>query len=207
MIIYSILSICSIIILIIVLSPIRLKLDSSPVCNITWLFVKVRIRSKSGRIDKDIRIFNFTPTASKSKPLKEKPKKEKKPPKKKTKKKQIKFSFDLFKQLIQEKAVNKTLHLIFQFLKRCIRSIRIKIFKLNIGTNDYYLQGLIFGIFGAFPTTENFQLNGNFQEINDLELECSISIWRLLLAILVLLLRLPYFRAIFLYRRILVQHT
>lgn len=181
--------------------PIRIRVESNPVCYITWLFLKFRVRFIKGDLKTDMKIFNKkTRLFKKKKPAKKKetaaPKKEKK------KKKQPKLTKDLVFKTLSDVAVKKSLRVILRFCWRCVKSVRISRLHCNIGLKDFYWQGILTGLFRSLPYSNNLQITGNFMEEKEFVLECEISILRISLALSLLLLTFPYFKAYRLYRRV-----
>ncbi len=206
---YSILLAVGLLVIIILSIPIRIRFESPMLCYINWIFIKIRITSKQGSVKTDVKLFNrksrlfSSKTSDKPEPVsEEKPKKTKKKKKKREKKK---LTPSLIFEILQDKAVKKSVKLLFCFLIRFIKAIKVTLLKWNIGLTDYYWQGIIFGLLQSLPQTENFQVNGNFTEVNDLKLNVRISIWRVIFAVLILIIRFPYIRAFLLYRKVSFQ--
>ena len=188
--------------------PIRVRFESNPVCYITWLFLKFRVRFVKGDVKTDVKIFNKKTRwfKKKKKPTKKKEpsaaKKEKKEKKEKKKKKQPKITKDLILGTLSDVAVKKSLRVILRFCRRCVNSVRISMLHCNIGLKDYYWQGILTGLFHSLPHTNNLQISGNFLEEKEFSLELQISILRIALALSLLLFTFPYLRAYSLYRRL-----
>ena len=180
--------------------PIRIRFESNPVCYITWLFLKFRVRFIKGDLKTDMKIFNKKTRLFKKK----KPAKKKKiaTPKKEKKKKQPKFTKDLVFKILSDIAVKKSLRVIFRFCWRCVNSVRISRLHCNIGLKDFYWQGILTGLSRSLPYSSNLQITGNFLEEKEFILECQISILRISLALSLLLLTFPYLKAYRLYRRV-----
>lgn len=188
--------------------PVIVQVESKPVCYIKWLFIKVRIRPKEGSIKTDLKLFNIKTSLfekkkkEKAAPVKKKDVKPKKPKKKKPKKKVTK---EMVFASLKDKAVKKAISVIFRFLRRCAKSIKVSALKWNIGIKDYYWQGIITGLLHSIPHTKKLQLRGNFQEKNEIFVVFKISILNLVAALVILLVRFPYLRAFLLYRRVYLQ--
>ncbi len=181
--------------------PIRVRFESNPVCYITWLFLKFRVRFDKGEVKTDIKLFNKkTRWFGKKKPTKKKepsdPKKEKK------KKKQPKITKDLVLGALSDIAVKRSMRVLLRFCRRCLNAVRVSMLHGKIGLKDFYWQGIITGLLHSLPRTDNLRLSGNFLEENDFTLELRISILKISLALTLLLLTFPYLKAYRLYRRV-----
>lgn len=183
--------------------PVSVRVESSPLCDISWLFLKVHISYGGGNVDTEFLLFNKKPGFfAKKKPSREKEKPEKKRKKKEKKQKKIKWNKDRVFEVAGDSAVKKTLLVASRFLVRCFKSVRISFLNCNIGLKDYYWQGILFGLIGAVPKTKNLRIKGNFQETNDFIVIMKVSLWKVVSAILIFLLSFPYIKAIRLYRKI-----
>lgn len=184
--------------------PIRVRFESNPVCYITWLFLKCRVRFVKGDIKTDVKVFNKkTRWFKKKKPTKkEESSATKKEKKEKKKKKQPRITKDLILGTLSDVAVKRSLRVILRFCWRCVNSVRISMLYCNIGLKDYYWQGILTGLFHSLPHTSNLRISGNFLEEKEFSLEIQISILRITLALSLLLLTFPYFKAYRLYRRV-----
>jgi hypothetical protein len=189
--------------LIILSIPVRIRIESSMVCRIQWFFLKARIQSVGGTVLKEFRIFNRkTRLFSGKKAPKEKPVGEQK---KKPKKKKRKLTKDMVMEILRDAIAKKILWVCWRFIRRSFKSVRISFLNWKIGLKDYYLQGIVFGLLHSLPLTEKFRIDGNFQEVNEFEAEITISILRLVGALLILLLSFPYLHTIFVYRRVYLK--
>lgn len=209
MILYGILGTFLFVSLIVLFAPVRVYFESKPFCVIQWLFIKIRIRLAEGTVQSDLKLFNRkTRLLSSDKPKKKKPEKqspasEKKKSKKK-KKKLKKITFDLVLEILKDKAVSKSLNCARRFVVRVLKSGKFTFLKWNIGFKDYYWQGILTGLVAAVPKSEHLEINSNFQEVNDLVFNLKIYIWKLFLAVFLLLFSFPYLKVLRLYRRLLL---
>ncbi len=197
MILYSILLAIGLLIILILSLPIRIRFESRPSCLIKWIFIKVHITMHQGSLQAEYRIFN--------KPVFTKPKKNKqKKPSKPSKKKKTKLKITAAKaiELLNDSAVKKILRSLFRLLYRLVMAVRINFLKWEIGMRDYYQQGIIMGLLSAIPETDCIQVNGNFEEINDILLIIDISLWRLVFAITPFFIGFPYISVFRLYRNL-----
>jgi hypothetical protein len=181
--------------------PIRIRFESDLVCYIDWLFVKGNIRLVHGHVKTDWKLFNRKPRLLVTRQI---PKKKPAPAVKKQKKK--KKDWNITKERVLESladaAVKKSLRTIIRFLWRCLKAIRITVLQWNIGLKDYYWQGILFGLLHSIPRNQNLLVTGNFQKVNTFVLVLKISLWRLLSAVVLLLLSFPYYKVFRLYRRV-----
>lgn len=201
-------SIASVLLLFFILCsfPIRVRVDSELVVRIRWLFLKMRIRSIEGELKTDIKLFNrkirLFQRKKDTKPPSE-PKKDS--PQKKKKKKSRKITPAMVYEGLKDIAVRKMARVVGFFLIRCLKSIRIKLLKADIGLQDYYWQGIITGLLHSVPDSDNLQLRGNFQDVTQGVMVIHISILKIIKAVILLLLTFPYFKTFRLYRRVYLQ--
>ncbi|MBU3913995.1 hypothetical protein KKA14_00500, partial [bacterium] len=202
MILYSVLLSISAIIVLILSFPVKLHFESKPVLLLKWSFLKVRIVFLQDSVITELKLFNRKLNLKRKKSPKKSPKNSPKPspkkkkPEKAKKKPKKKITFQVGLEILQESCVKKILRILYRLVIRFMKSIKISFLKCNIGLNDYYWQGITMGLLSALPRTESFQVNGNFEEINDIVLTIKISLWRLVSAIVLFLLCFPYLRAL-----------
>ncbi|MCP4753174.1 MAG: hypothetical protein GY866_19975 [Proteobacteria bacterium] len=183
--------------------PVRIRLESSLVFLIQWIFLKVRIVVGQDSVQAELELFSRKFDLSKKKTEEKPPKKEKKKKeKKKAKKPKKKMTFSMVMDILQDSVVKKLLFLVVRLVVRFMASIRIKFLKGNIGLKDYYWQGIAMGLLAGLPKTDNFRIDGNFEEINHFILIISISLWKVLSAIVLFLICFPYLKTLRLYLKI-----
>ncbi len=203
MIIYSVVLSISIMVILILSIPVKIHVDSKPVLLMKWSFLKIRFVFLQDSVVTEFKLFNIKLRRKKKKapkkPPKASPKKKKPEEAKKTKKK---ITFQLGLEILQESCVKKIIRILYYFVIRFVKAVKISFLNCNIGLKDYYWQGITMGLLSALPRTETFQVNGNFEEINDLVLTLKISLWRVVSAIILFLLCFPYLRAVLLYRKV-----
>lgn len=178
--------------------PVKIRLESSMLVCVQWVFLRFRITLESGSMSTELRLFN--------RQLKKRKKSDPEapsPPRKSKKgtkpKKKVPFSF--VKETLQDVAVRKLLRQLLLLIQRLMTAVRIRLLHWNIGLRDYYWQGIVYGLVSGLPDTKHLQIRGNFQETNDFLLVAHVSIWRILGAILIFLLCFPYYRAVRIYFR------
>lgn len=203
MILYSILLVICIIFVAILSNPIRIRYESPMSCYIYWIFIKIRIKMRQGALKTDVKLFNRKSRLFSSK--KKKQAQDKQDKKQKPGKSKRSFSLSMAMQILQDKAAKKAGSLLLGFLIRAIKAVKITLLNWDIGLKDYYRQGILCGILHSLPQSENFQITGNFSESNKLRLKIRISLWRLVFAVLILIVRFPYIRTYLLYRKVSVQ--
>jgi hypothetical protein len=172
-------------------------LESNLIFLIQWVFLTVRVIVEPNNVRTELLLFNKT--IENRKKAKPKPTTKKEKTKEEKPKKKIPFSF--IKDTLQDVAVKKVLYQTLHLILRCVFAIKIRFLKWNIGLTDYYWQGIIQGIVSGLPDTKRWQIQGNFEEVNDFLLIIQISIWRVLSAIVIFLIFFPYFRTIRIYMR------
>jgi len=186
------------VLLIVALSiPVKVRFESNLIFLVQWVFLTVRVIVEPNNVRTELLLFNKKIENRKKTKPKPTPKKEK--AKEKKPKKKIPFSF--IKDTLQDVAVKKVLYQSLHLILRCLFAIKIRFLKWNIGLIDYYWQGIIQGIVSGLPDTKRWQIQGNFEEVNDFLLIIQISIWRVLSAIIIFLIFFPYFRTIRIYMR------
>jgi len=177
--------------------PVKIRLESSLVCRIQWVFLTLRLTVDGSDIKKELLLFNRN-IRKRVKPDKRRetitPEKKREAPKKK-------IPFSLVKETLQDTGVKKVLRSLPPLLRRCLQAVRIRLLHWNIGLKDYYWQGIVQGLTSSFPNTTKLKIRGNFEEHNDLLVILHVSIWRILVAILLFLLFFPYYRAVRIYLR------
>ncbi len=203
MILYSVLLSISTIIVLILSFPVKIHVESRPVLLMKWTFLKIRFVFLQDSTITEFKLFNRKLNFKRKKSPKkssEAPPKKKKPEKAKKPKKKITFKIGM--EILQESCVKKIARILYRLVIRLVKAIKISFLNCNIGLKDYYWQGITMGLLSALPKNETFQVNGNFEEINDIVLTIKISLWRLVSAIVLFLLCFPYLRAALLYRRV-----
>lgn len=181
--------------------PVRIRFESSPACHIDWVFLKIKIFLVQGTVKTEWKLFNKSPRlfTRKQIPAKKPVPAETKPTQKK---KEWSITKDVVMESLADTAVKKTFHVVISFLRRCLKAIRISFLHWNIGLKDCYKQGILFGLLHSLPCTKDFQVSGNFQEVNSFVLVLKISLWKLLSAVVILLFSIPYLKVFRLYRRV-----
>jgi hypothetical protein len=188
--IYWILLSCGLSAIFLISCPIVIRVKSKWVCTILWTVIRLEIVISEGQSHFDLYILKLRF------PLKEKKKSAKKtksPVKQKAKKK---LPFNSLKEVLFDQVVTRLIKLIIRFCLRLVKAIKIRVVRANIGLNDYYSQGILTGCLSSLPRSRNFQIIGNFEEVNDIDLHLRISLWRILWAVMLLVLRFPYYRTI-----------
>jgi hypothetical protein len=176
--------------------PIRIRVDSEAILLIHWLFLRVRVSTSGGDLKTEFKLFRWKikSRAEKQSTKKKKPDKEKKS--------SGKMSFSLVRELLRDSAVKKVFFITLRLLVRCSRAVKISVLNCDIGLKDYFWQGIVMGLISGLPNSKSLQVNGNFEEFNKFLFVVKISIWRVLSAAVLFLIRFPYIRVFRLYYRL-----
>ena len=170
--------------------PIVVQVKSQWVCLIKWTVLKLRIVFTEGQTHFELIVLTLRF------PLKEKKASVKKTETKSKKKTKKKLPFESLKEVLFDKVITRLLMLIIRFGLRLVKAVKISVVRCNIGLNDFYKQGILIGWLSGLPHGDNFQIVGNFEEVNDIDLRLHVSLWRVLWAVTVLILSFPYYRTI-----------
>ncbi|MDX2469977.1 MAG: hypothetical protein QNL04_05300 [SAR324 cluster bacterium] len=140
------------------------------------------------------------------KPLVEKAEKSSK--KTKTKKKKKKKSFKKFNlQLIKEIWGKETIQIILKkcikLLAKLVKSFKFKGVKGDIGSLDYYQTGVLSGLLYAAPEFKKIDLKTNFVGEQSLSVSLSLSLGKVLFALLTFVITFPFLRTWKLYNFLL----
>ena len=181
---------CGLLVIFLVSCPIIIRVKSKWICTVRWTVFKLQIVFADGQTRFELHIFKLRFSLKGKKGPAEKTKSTGKQRAKK------KLPFKSLKELLFDKVVTRLLKLFVRFCMRLMKAVKISVIKCNIGLNDYYSQGILTGCLSSLPRNRNFQIMGNFEEINDIDLYLRISLWKILWAITLLVLRFPYFRTI-----------
>ena len=187
---YGILLISGLFFVVLISFPILIQIQSKWFFLIQWTLFKLSIAIDGNQVKMDLLIFNWHYRFGQKKSPK---KKAETPTKKKPKKK---IPFDALKEALFDKAVSKSLNRLVRFFIHSVKALKIRVLRCNIGSSDYYWQGILIGLFSSLPRSRNFQISGNFEEANDFYMVVRLSIWRLLWAMFLLILFFPYYRII-----------
>jgi hypothetical protein len=188
--------------LVVVLSfPVFIRVESKPTVSLDWAFVKIRWRLEDGRFKTQVRVFGKK-LNRRQKPSDLKKPKVKETPTPPTSRQTPKLTVSFIGEILRDTATTRILRQGWRFCRRLLGAFRIHLLKWNIGLSDFYWQGITMGLLGGLPSSERIQVRGNFNSENDFLMILRLSLWRTLGAVLLLLVRFPYYRAFRLYRRV-----
>ncbi|MGK0290775.1 MAG: hypothetical protein ACI86H_002238, partial [bacterium] len=190
--------------LIVVALPIRIVAEGQPLfLSVRWWFLEVIFEQLEEGSKVQIKVFYKTFILGK-KEKKTKIKKKKESTKKKTapKKERRKIEPKEWLDILKSSEVMAVLKKIILVGLRSVKSFKIFKLYLEIGLDDPYQQGLLCGYLYNLPYNKQFQVTGNFQEINAFHLEIYFSLLKFFWGIFLFVVLFPYRKALKVYQRV-----
>lgn len=193
MVLTVLLSICSLLILL-VLIPVQIKVSDTPVLNLSvqWLFIHFQAVKAGDDITTTLSYFGrpSSPKKKKSAP----PPKKKKGVKPSSAQKSKKIGFSEIKKIGLSPHLRPILRRCIKFFIHVLKGFKISFLKCDIGLKDFSLQGMITGLTYAVPQNQRISIQCNFMEKNRIDCHVKFYIWKFLLAVGYLLLFFPYLK-------------
>ena len=190
------------VILIVICLPIKIGFKTSTrTITIRYMFVLALIKLLGDK--PKIRIYILgrpckIQAEKKSAKKKKKIQAEKKSAKKKKRIKKV--TPQLIIDILRQPSIPKITKVLVKFGFRSLFAVNIKRLNWDIGLKDYYLQGIVHGVSACIPQSKAITINNNYQGCNRLQLKMHIPIWRLLIALVLLLCCFPYLKTFQLYK-------
>ena len=200
--------VCALLLLVLVW-PVRVHLEFAPLrFKLTWLFLSFRLFHENKQLQRRWHCFGVL--LKRRLPKRQRQRKKREAQSEKASRKERRGSSpepvsSVPKRLLlvrHDPIWGILVRKLYRLGRRIRKAVKITFFRCQIGVSDYYWQGIITGWVSCFPESASFSVQGNFQEFSHLKIACSISIWRLLVSVLLLLLLFPYLKAYRVYKRL-----